>query len=87
MCVWSRGGVSNFRNTVNIRPVRILLECILVRLAHNFQHYSVNENNYCLMKIIIQSLIMCIAIAYIYNISFATLVHPRISIQDEVHTV
>ena len=25
-----RGGVSNFRNTVNVRPVRILLECILV---------------------------------------------------------
>ena len=24
------GGVSNFRNTVNVRPVRILLECILV---------------------------------------------------------
>ena len=23
-------GVSNFRNTVNVRPVRILLECILV---------------------------------------------------------
>ena len=26
------GGVSNFRNTVNVRPVRILLECILVSL-------------------------------------------------------
>ena len=24
------GGVYNFRNTVNVRPVRILLECILV---------------------------------------------------------
>ena len=27
--VWSRG-ISNFRNTVNVRPVRFLLECILV---------------------------------------------------------
>ena len=24
------GGFSNFQNTVNVRPVRILLECILV---------------------------------------------------------
>ena len=28
--VWSWGGVSNFRNMVNVRLVRILLECILV---------------------------------------------------------
>ena len=30
VCSKFLGGVSNFRNTVNIRPVRILLECILV---------------------------------------------------------
>ena len=29
-CSKFSGGVSNFRNTVNVRPVRILLECILV---------------------------------------------------------
>ena len=33
--VWSRGGSSNFRNTVTVRPVRILLECILVDCNFN----------------------------------------------------
>ena len=53
--VWS-GGVSNFsgvsnlggsssifRNTVNVQPVRILLECILVYIF--FIHISLNEIN------------------------------------------
>ena len=30
VCSKFSGGVSNFRNTVNVRPVRILLECILL---------------------------------------------------------
>ena len=29
------GGFSNFRNTVNVQPVRILLECILVSKCYN----------------------------------------------------
>ena len=37
------GGVSNFQNTVNVRAVRILLECILVHsffrlFIHSFTH-------------------------------------------------
>ena len=40
-----RGGVSNFRNTVNVRPVRILLECILV-LSAKMNNHS-NEISFC----------------------------------------
>ena len=39
------GGVcSNFRNTVNIRPVRILLECILLVLCLQFMYIYIKRS-------------------------------------------